>query len=64
MSKKNKTTKKKEAASFDYLTFEQEPIAGLTAGKGFGRARGRVDRDDRALAERGVRWRDGSPPGI
>ena len=34
MSKKNKTTKKKEAASFDYLTFEQEAIAGLTAGKG------------------------------
>ena len=31
---KNKTTKEKEAAGFDYSTFEQEAIAGLTAGKG------------------------------
>jgi len=31
---KNKTTKEKEASGFDYPTFEQEAIAGLTAGKG------------------------------
>jgi len=31
---KNKTTKENEASGFDYPTFEQEAIAGLTAGKG------------------------------
>jgi len=31
---KNKTTKEKEAAGFDYPTFKQEAIAGLKAGKG------------------------------
>ena len=60
---KNKTTKEKEASGFDYPTFEQEAIAGLAAGKGLIGPEG-VDRDDRALAERGLRGRDGCPSGV
>jgi len=34
MNKKTKTAKEKDASAFDYSTFEEEAIAGLTAGKG------------------------------
>ena len=61
---KNETTKEKEVAGFDYPTLRAGGNSWLDRWQGPDRPSGGVDRDDRALAERGLRGRDGCPPRV